>query len=172
MEIPKTIDKKLVKKHDMAIIKMLIRTLKEIGILYRFKSTDDIIKKCYWSRGYYCAEGEPIYRNISLWTSDVLNLLDYSKRPTDNETRMMIKFKYNTLLLSEVLFKNRIYSQEFISSYLDTIIWCNKHKIFKKFKCDVSKAKPLVEKCSKYLKHFPKRKDVACEVDEIVKKWK
>ena len=171
MEIPKTIDKKLVKKHDMAIIKMLIRTLKEIGILYRFKSTDDIIKKCYWSRGYYCAEGEPIYRNISLWTSDALNLLDYSKRPTDNETRMMIKFKYNTLLLSEVLFKNRIYSQEFMSSYFDTIIWCNKHKVFKKFKCDVSKAKPLVERCSKHLKHYPKHKHIAEEVDKIIEKW-
>ena len=171
MEIPKTIDKKLVKKHDMAIIKMLIRTLKEIGILYRFKSTDDIIKKCYWSRGYYCAEGEPLYRNISLWTSDVLNLLDCNKRPMDNETRMMIKFKYNTLLLSEVLFKNRIYSQEFMSSYFDTIIWCNKHKIFKKFKCDVSKAKPLVERCSKHLKHYPKHKHIAEEVDKIIEKW-
>ena len=172
MKIPSTINKKLIKKHDEAIIKMLIRTLKEIGILYRFKSTDDIIKKCYWSRSYYCRDGEPIYRNISLWSSDALNLLDNGKRPAGNEIRMMIKFKYNTLILSEVLFKNRIYSQEFMSSYFDTIIWCNNHKLFKKFKCDVSNIKPLVERCSKYLKHFPKRKDIACKVDEIVKKWK
>lgn len=171
MEIPKTIDKKLVKKYDEAIIKMLIRTLKELGVLYRFKSTDDIIKKCYWSRGYYCPEGESKYRNISLWSNDVLNLLDHSKRLKDNEARM-IKFKYNTLLLSEVFFKNKIYSQEFMLSYFSTIIWCDTHKAFKTFKYDVSKAKPLIERCSKHLKRFPKHKNIACEVDKIIEKWK
>lgn len=171
MEIPKTIDKKLISKHDLAIFKMLIRTLKESGLIYKFKSTQDIIKKCYWSRGYYCPEGESKYRNISLWSNDALNLIDKSKTPLDDETRMLIKIKFNGLILEEVLLKNKIYSQEFMTSFFETLTWCNGHKLLNKRKSDITKFKPIIERCSKYLKHYPKHKYIAEEVDKIIEKW-
>ena len=171
MKIPETIDKKIIRKHDLEVFKMLIRALKETGILHKFKSQEAIIKKCYWSRNYYgSTSNEPFYMNMALWSGDIQSLLDKSFKLT-TEQNLLLRLKYQYLVLSNVLLKNKIYSRNFMAYFLETIIYCNDNKIFDNKNNITPSLKETIEKCSNHLKHFKTKEFKSYEVDKIIEKW-
>jgi hypothetical protein len=171
MKIPNTIDKKCIKKHDLEVFKMLIRALKEIGILHKFKSQEAIIKRCYWSRNYYGSmSNEPLYQNMALWVGDIQALFDKKFKLT-SEQNALLRLKYQYLVLSNVLLKNKIYSRNFMGCFFETIKYCNDNKIFDNKKNITHGLKETIEKCSNHLKHFIAQGPKAYQVDKIIEKW-
>ena len=171
MKIPKTIDKKDIKKHDLEVFKMLIRALKETGILHKFKSQEAIIRKCYWSRKNYCStDNEPLYINMALWSGDIQALLERKFNLTTKQ-KDMLRLKYQYLVLSNVLLKNKIYSRNFMRCFFETIKCCKDNKIFDNKKNITPNLKETIEKCSNHLKHFNVQRPIAYQVDKIIEKW-
>jgi hypothetical protein len=131
-EIMKTIPQDLKNECDEAIFKVLIRTLKECNFIQHFKSMEEIVNRCYWSRRIYVNEAhkETLFQNISLWANDITKPEGGMIHNVSGNDLFSFSCMLKTNIVLQIWPKYGIYDKYFIRNFISTIYDCDARNCF------------------------------------------
>lgn len=123
--------------HDEKIFKMLIRSIKEVGLIHHFKDIDSIIKQCYASRKVYIKH-ETFWQNVSIWTHDI-NVPRCLINNINSQQLEVLTCTYRANIINRILINDKIFDEKFFINFIMSIENCESNGAFEDRMVDLNK---------------------------------
>lgn len=131
------IDSKYQSYHDEKIFKMLLRSIKEVGLIHHFKDIDSIIKQCYQSRKIY-AKYETFWQNVSIWPRDISATRCFSRKINGQQLEALT-CTYRANIINHILINDNIFDEKFFINFIISIENCELNGAFEDGMVDLNK---------------------------------
>lgn len=123
--------------YDEKIFKMLIRSIKEVGLIHHFKDIDSIIKQCYASRKLYL-KYETFWQNVSIWAHDI-NVPRCLISNINSQQLEALTCTYRANIINRILINDKIFDEKFFINFIISIENCESNGAFENGMVDLNK---------------------------------
>lgn len=163
-------------EYDEQIFSLLLRTLKETGYVCKYYNFSTIVNRCYLSRNTFVLKShyESLWKNISLWMSDITKSEGCLKGDIDSFDRLHLSFIWKITIINKMLSKYNIYDREFFNHFFRNFYNFSKHVFSDRYKkrIDLDSVYKALEYCDKILKYKNGYDDKIARAHDIINKIK
>ncbi len=163
-------------EYDEQIFTLLLRTLKETGYICKYNNFSTIVNICYRSRNTFVLKNhaESLWKNISLWMSDITKSEGGLKGDIDSFDRLHLSFMWKIKIINKMLSKYNIYDSEFFNHFFHTFYILSEYVISDRYKkrIDLDNVYKALENWDKILKYSYGHDDRIIMSHDIINKIK